>query len=150
MSASKSPTTEHRKARIGQPLHNWLHSTRTGFDLSHLASDTKFTLQTTTNPITISAAKSALVIIDMQNYFLSPALGRLESSAGHRACLQLIEHAIPAARKVGMRIVWVNWGLTETEVRTMPPAVTRAFGFEAVGEGAVLVMAGSKLGTDME
>lgn len=40
--------------------------------------------------------------------------------------------AIPAARKAGIRVVWVNWGLTDEDLRDMPPAVRRAFGFLAV------------------
>lgn len=67
----------------------------------------------------------------MQNYFLSPALGRTRG-AGHAAVDQLIEYAVPAARRAGIRVVWVNWGLTDKEVEEMPPAVKRAFGFEAV------------------
>lgn len=31
-----------------------------------------------------------------------------------------------------MRVVWVNWGLNDEEVREMPPGVKRAFGFYAV------------------
>jgi nicotinamidase-related amidase len=72
----------------------------------------------------------------MQNFFLSPAFGRPLESAGHSALKQLVDHAIPAARKAGIRIVWLNWGLTEKEVKEMPPAVTRAFGFEAVSESS--------------
>lgn len=30
-----------------------------------------------------------------------------------------------------MRVVWVNWGLTEKDIEEMPPAISRAFGFEA-------------------
>jgi nicotinamidase-related amidase len=70
----------------------------------------------------------------MQNFFLSPALG-CSKGAGHAACDQLIQHAIPAARKAGIRIIWLNWGLTEQDVQTMPPAVKRAFGFFAVPAG---------------
>jgi nicotinamidase-related amidase len=68
----------------------------------------------------------------MQNFFLSEAFGRNTKGPGHAACEQLVEHAIPAARKAGIRIIWVNWGLTEQEVQEMPPAVKRAFGFFAV------------------
>ena len=37
--------------------------------------------------------------------------------------------------------MWLNWGLTDADVEDMPPAVTRAFGFEgttADGESVVL------------
>lgn len=68
----------------------------------------------------------------MQNFFLSPALGHSPDSPGHLACRQLVEHAIPAARKAGVRVVWVNWGLSDEEVRDMPAGVKRAFGFHSI------------------
>lgn len=132
-------STIPRKAVIGTLSNFWLHHTSHGFDLTHPASPSspdsgpKVTIKTTTSPITISPAKSALVIIDMQNFFLSDSFGR-NKGAGHAACEQLIAHAIPAARRAGMRIIWLNWGLTEQEVRDMPPAVKRAFGFFSVPE----------------
>ncbi|TLD21805.1 Isochorismatase hydrolase [Venturia nashicola] len=70
----------------------------------------------------------------MQNFFLSPAFGR-KRGGGHDALDQLVKYAIPAARKAGIRIVWVNWGLTPEDVEEMPPAVSRAFGFEAIIDG---------------
>jgi nicotinamidase-related amidase len=99
---------------------------------SQLSSGPKFTIQTSTQPITVDPSKSALVIIDMQNFFLSEAFGRNKKGPGHAACEKLVEHAIPAARKAGIRVTWLNWGLTEEEVKNMPPAVKRAFGFFAI------------------
>jgi nicotinamidase-related amidase len=131
-----NPSEPHRKAFIGTKSNHWLHSSTTGFDLRRPSSSapttSTLTIQTTTSPITVDPAKSALVIIDMQNFFLSPALGRSTDSPGHRACAQLTTRAIPAARRAGLRIVWVNWGLTDDEVREMPPGVKRAFGFYSV------------------
>jgi nicotinamidase-related amidase len=128
---------KHRSAVIGNKKSFWLHSTKTGFDLTHPETPSsplvqpRLLIKTTTAPITVSPEKSALVIIDMQNYFLSESFGR-SRGAGHAASDKLINYAIPAARKAGIRIVWLNWGLNEQEVEEMPPAVTRAFGFEAV------------------
>lgn len=68
----------------------------------------------------------------MQNFFLSPHLGRLRTGNGWKAQEALIKHAIPAARKQGIRIIWLNWGLTQREIEEMPPATLRAFGFEKV------------------
>lgn len=31
-----------------------------------------------------------------------------------------------------MRLVWLNWGLTEEDLKTMPPGVTRCFGFYSI------------------
>ena len=62
----------------------------------------------------------------------------------------LMESTIPAARKAGVRVVWVNWGLTEEEVEAMPPAMLRTFG--AVGgekagkDGSVYVGLGGECG----
>ena len=109
----------HRKAIIGNPNSTfWLYDSKTGFDLTHPPTPTSptptpnHTIRTTTLPITIFPAKSALVIIDMQNFFLSPQLGRPTTSNGLLAQHQLLKHAIPAARKSGVRVIWMNWGLT--------------------------------------
>ena len=86
----------------------------------------------------------------MQNFFLSPAFGRNSQGPGHKAMGQLIQHAIPAARKAGVRIVWVNWGLTEDQVESMPTSMLRTFG--AVGaedtgkDGSVYVGLGGETG----
>lgn len=139
---------------IGSPSNFWLYSPTTGFDLTHPPTPTSpptpnpLPLQTTTHPITLDPAKTALVIIDMQNFFLSPAFGRNASGAGHKAKDQLIQHAIPAARKAGVRVVWVNWGLTEEEVAAMPPSMLRTFGAvkEEGKDGGVYVGLGGECG----
>ncbi|KKY19244.1 putative isochorismatase family protein [Phaeomoniella chlamydospora] len=131
-------TEAHRKAIIGSPANFWLHSTQTGFDLTHPETPTspavlpRVKYETTTSPVTVDPKKTALVIIDMQNFFISPALGRSKDGNGWKAQEKLINYAIPAARKQGIRIIWLNWGLTEEEIDAMPPATLRAFGFETV------------------
>ncbi|KAK8159279.1 Isochorismatase-like protein [Phyllosticta citrichinensis] len=125
--------TEHRRAVIGNADNFWLFSSQNGFDLTHPTehgASPRLNLKTTTSPITLSPAKTALVIIDMQIFFLSEAFGR-SKGPGHAAAESLVNNAIPAARKAGVRVVWLNWGLTDEDVKTMPPAVKRAFGFEA-------------------
>lgn len=127
-----------RNAIIGSKRNFWLHSTVTGFDLTHPAEPTsplvhpRLTLEASTATVTIDPQKTALLVIDMQNFFLSPQLGRPTTSNGLKACDALIGNAIPACRKAGIRIVWLNWGLTQEEIDEMPPATLRAFGFETV------------------
>lgn len=142
-------TTTSEPSPIGkQPTNHWTYNPDTGLiDLSRQSSRSssdgptatkkKFlTLKTATNPIRFDPAKSALVIIDMQNFFLSPALRgsqQQQPSPGIQAANKLLSTGIPAARKHGIRVVWVNWGLTDAEVETMPPAVMKAFGvYESV------------------
>ena len=74
--ATNDATSAHRRAVIGNEKSFWIYDSDTGFDLTHPETPDSppihpsLTIQTTTSPITIDSAKSALVIIDMQNYFL--------------------------------------------------------------------------------
>ena len=128
------------RAVIGTYPNHWLYSSSPPiFDLTRPSPpvytfpppSASVSLTTTTTPIIISPPASALVIIDMQNFFLSTYLGRPADGAGNKAAQQLLEKAIPAARKAGIQIVWLNWGLTDGEIKHMPPGTRRAFGFEA-------------------
>ncbi|MCJ1474007.1 hypothetical protein MMC13_002663 [Lambiella insularis] len=135
-----TPSTPSHRALIGKVPNHWLHSpspptfdlTRPSppaFDVPSPKSCVR--LGTTTTPILISPSLSALVIIDMQNFFLSTCLGRPTDGAGNVAAKRLLDTAIPAARKAGIRTIWLNWGLTNEEIDNMPPSTRRAFGFEA-------------------
>ncbi|KAL8741747.1 MAG: hypothetical protein Q9190_005681 [Brigantiaea leucoxantha] len=128
------------RALIGTYPNHWLWSSSPAmFDLTRPpppdyprpSPKESIWIKTTTTPIIISPSKTALVIIDMQNFFLSTALGRPVDSAGNQAAQRLIDTTIPAARKAGIRIIWLNWGLTDKDLSVMPPSTRRAFGFEA-------------------
>ena len=132
-----SPST---RTLIGKPPNHWLYDASTlTFDLTRPSPPNfakppeavSIPVTTTTKPILISPPKAALVIIDMQNFFLSTYLGRDIDSAGNKAAQRLLDTAIPAARKAGIQIIWLNWGLTDSEIEEMPPSTRRAFGFEA-------------------
>ena len=129
-----------RRSLIGTYPNHWLHSSSPPtFDLTRPpppdyalpSPKDSISISTTTTPIVISPSKTALVIVDMQNFFLSTYLGRPADGAGNKAKMRLLETAIPAARKGGIQIVWLNWGLTDEEIEHMPPSTRRAFGFEA-------------------
>lgn len=130
-----STPTEHRKAIVGNLDHDfWVFDSEGGFDLTRPSPPASgprsgsVSFITTTSAVTIDPAKTALVVIDMQNFFLSPALGRSPRSKGLQAQEQLLQHALPAARKAGIQIVWLNWGLCDEDLVVLPPAVVRAFG----------------------
>lgn len=61
--------------------------------------------------------RSALVIIDMQNFFCSALLGR---SDGAIQLVPAIRSAIESSRKLGIQIVWVNWG-NRADTANLPP-----------------------------
>lgn len=132
-------TSVRQRAVIGNVNDDfWVYDSEKGFDLTRPSPPTTLskvgaiTLQTTTSPTTIDPAISALVIIDMQNFFLSTALGRPADSKGLKSQNALLEHAIPAARKAGIQIVWLNWGLSDEDLERIPPGVFRAFGFSTM------------------
>ncbi|KAH9843049.1 Isochorismatase hydrolase [Rhodofomes roseus] len=74
--------------------------------------------------VRIAKSKSAIVIVDMQNFFLHPDLR--DHSTGLNCVIPLM-NVVPALRTQGVKILWVNWGLTEHELTTIPPSLVRSF-----------------------
>ncbi|TFK57111.1 Isochorismatase hydrolase [Heliocybe sulcata] len=74
--------------------------------------------------IRIDPKTSAVVIIDMQNYFLHP---EMRDHPTGLACVDPLLKVVPALRAQGIKILWVNWGLTDHELKTIPPALIRGF-----------------------
>lgn len=120
-------------AHVGNPLNFWKYTVRNGYDLTRPQStpspptEGSLCLETTTSPITIDPSRTALLIIDMQNFFLSRALGRF--GACHVAKEKIINLGIPAARVAGIQIIWLNWGLLDEELEDLPPNLFRTFDF---------------------
>ncbi|OCT48048.1 isochorismatase hydrolase [Cladophialophora carrionii] len=75
--------------------------------------------------IKIEPNRTALVIIDMQNFFLHPELS--PAATDGRAAVAPTVRMIEGFRKHGMKILWVNWGLTEYDLLTIPPAFKAGF-----------------------
>lgn len=150
---------------IGNPSSSFWLFDGTTYDLTHPESPTSpspkpsLRIPTATLPILISPSKTALVIVDMQNFFLSPALGRPANpdSPGLLAARNLLDYAIPAARGAGIQTIYLNWGLTDTDLSALPPVLFRAFGTRRVEppaehggpHGANEVLALHGLGDDM-
>ena len=121
---------------IGHSTNFWLFNSCNGYDLTHPESPNspllypRLTLKTTRSPITIAPNKSAIVIIDMQNFFLSPAMGKPKDSPGLKAEQALLKYTIPAARRAGIQLIWVTWGITGSALPQIPPTVWRIFGYD--------------------
>jgi nicotinamidase-related amidase len=89
-------------------------------------------------------ARTALVVVDMQNFFLHQGLREHPTGL---ACVDPLLAAVPALRAKGVKIVWLqvllplsplprsdlspfchrNWGLTPQELHTLPPSLARQF-----------------------
>ncbi|KAH7131265.1 Isochorismatase-like protein [Dactylonectria macrodidyma] len=126
---------------IGGKKNFWLYSKDKGFDLTHPATPSsppiypRIPLRTTKADIAVDPAKTALVVVDLQNYFLSPLLGRPKEGIGIDLVGRLLNQAIPACRKAGIPIVWLGWGLTQEDVDVMPPAIVKGFAADANFDG---------------
>ncbi|KAJ6509506.1 Isochorismatase hydrolase [Mycena vitilis] len=74
--------------------------------------------------VRVKRETTALVVIDMQNFFLHPELR--EHPTGLK-CVDPLTKVVPVLRDAGMKILWVNWGLTNHELQTIPPSLVRGF-----------------------
>ena len=132
--------TEQMKV-IGGVENFWLYSDQEGYDITHPMSPDAarvyppMTPQTRDSRAIINPTKAALVVVDLQNYFLSPALGRPAKSLGLQVVDQLIHEAIPACRKAGIPVLWLGWGLTPEDIEAMPPTITCGFSMDTNFEG---------------
>ncbi|CAF1074856.1 unnamed protein product [Rotaria sordida] len=123
-----APSSHDGMDKRGNMSNFWQYSSNNGFDLTRQNNHqtcSSICFETTTTPITIDSTRSALVIIDMQNFFLHPTVRSHET--GLAASQQLFKYAIPAARKAGIQIIWLNWGLTQEDIDQAPPALKRVF-----------------------
>ncbi|KAJ5762863.1 isochorismatase family protein [Penicillium manginii] len=124
---------------VGTGASTWIWSPE-GWDLTHpkdphsSLTSNGVDLDCDLVNIKIDPAKTGLVIIDMQNIGLSKALDAATTPAMYDAQNAIIRYAIPAARKLGLQTIWLNWGLTEDDLANIPPAEVRVFAFKANSE----------------
>ncbi|MEC7490149.1 MAG: cysteine hydrolase family protein [Pseudomonadota bacterium] len=97
--------------------------------------------------LTVDLARSALVVVDMQNDFCTPG-GWLDSLGAdlspNRAPIKPLTRLIPALRRAGMPVIWLNWGnradllnLTPGDLHICTPAGQGiGFGDPLPGSGA--------------
>ncbi|OTA54811.1 isochorismatase family protein [Hypoxylon sp. EC38] len=122
---------------VGSPSNFWLWSPDYGWDMTHPKTpeaspvQPNLVLNCEISNVIIDPRKTALLIIDMQNYSMSSALGVSHVPAVFQAQDALLKYAIPAARKANIQIIWLNWGLTEKDLEVITPGSMRVFGWRA-------------------
>jgi nicotinamidase-related amidase len=72
----------------------------------------------------IDPGKSVLIIVDMQNYFVHPMY---RDHAAGLAAVGPILKVIERCRKEEIQIAWLNWGITDHDLKVMAPAIQRGF-----------------------
>lgn len=102
---------------VGNPKSKfWLFHPDHGFDLTHPSSPDqapsgrRIKLPTTTIPVTVTPNKTALIIIDIQNLFLSPVISGNVRSTAHEAKNTLLRTGIPATRNTGIQMSMLRGG----------------------------------------
>lgn len=86
-------------------------------------------------PIVVDAARTALVIIDMQNFFCADDGSGPRPSRAPIAPLQVL---LPEARAAGLPVLWVNWG-TRPDRLNLSPSLHYTFRKKDQDEGEVLI-----------
>ncbi|KAJ9603108.1 hypothetical protein H2200_012403 [Cladophialophora chaetospira] len=121
---------EQATMSLGNFYNYWKISASGVFDLTR--SDRSPTTTPKTLPmmgdrasIKIEPNRTALVIIDMQNFFLHPDLS--PKATDGRGAVPHTVNMINGFRKHDMKVLWVNWGLTEYDLLTIPPAFKAGF-----------------------
>jgi ureidoacrylate peracid hydrolase len=74
-------------------------------------------------PIEIDLARSALVVVDMQNDFCHPEGWFAQKGIGIRAArkpIATIARLLPAWRAAGGAVVWLNWGIRADRLNLSP------------------------------
>ncbi|KAL9095145.1 MAG: hypothetical protein Q9163_006531 [Psora crenata] len=129
----------HQRILVGTEGNTWIWSPD-GWDLTHPTDPSSnlpehgVYIDCELVNIKIDPSKTALVIIDMQNIGLNKALDPPSAPPIYKAQEAILQYAIPAARKLGLQIIWLNWGLTEGDLASIPPAEVRAFAFDVNSE----------------
>ncbi|MHB1654502.1 MAG: cysteine hydrolase family protein [Desulfitobacteriaceae bacterium] len=124
--------------RFGNEVNYWLE-TESGMDISRGAKKVS-SISTTTFQVAFDPKRSALIVIDMQNFFCSERLGRSDTAINLAGA---ISKSVKHAREIGMRIIWLNWGV-RPDLANLSPGVLRSFyrsgiyaGFGAELEGGL-------------
>ncbi|KAI7715834.1 Pre-mRNA-splicing factor [Hortaea werneckii] len=73
----------------------------------------------------IEPNRTAMVIVDMQNFFLHPQLSPAADKG--RAAVQPTLNMIDAFRANEMKVLWVQWGIDNYDLLTMPAALLDQF-----------------------
>jgi nicotinamidase-related amidase len=106
---------------VGNAANYWTVSEKT-VDLSRGILP-RITMHSETTDLIFAPVHSALIVVDMQNYFCSPELSRPDAA---RNIVGGIQNALAAVRRIHMPVAWVNWGNRPDEAN-LPPSVLYAF-----------------------
>ena len=120
---------------IGSEENFWLYSKADGYDLTHLPSPT---------PSSPPFHPPAITQDDNSPYHNRPRKDRscdckpsklllvtmYRPTSRHCRVNRLLKLVIPSCREAGIPIMWLNWGLTNDDIKKMPPTIVRGFALD--------------------
>lgn len=118
------------KLTFGPPGSEWTYDKGSKvYDLTRgVRSPSPLKIALTQGPpstsVLINPSSTALVIVDMQNFFLHPSC---RSHPTGLAAVEPLRQAIRVCRAKGIQVIWLNWGLTDADLASMPAGVLRGF-----------------------
>lgn len=119
------------KLTFGPPGEQWTYDKQTNtYDLTRGSSPTITPLSISLTHgvpganLLLDPTRTALVVVDMQNFFLHPSCR--DHPAGLASVPPLLS-TIAACRSAGVRVIWLNWGLTDGDLASMPAGVLHGF-----------------------
>lgn len=89
----------------------------------------RVTLPALAEPVSFDLARTAMVVVDMQHLFLHPdGLAAVVAAPAEppRGPIEPLRALLPALRRAGVPVVWVNWG-NRPDTANLTPALRRAF-----------------------
>jgi nicotinamidase-related amidase len=115
---------------LGDYYNYWIKYPNGTFDLTRSAragvtSPKILSMAGSRKEIIIEPTRSALVIIDMQNFFLYPKLS--PGATKGRAIVNATVNMIEGFRAANMKILWTFWGLDSYDLLTIPPSFKSGF-----------------------
>ncbi|WP_459624135.1 cysteine hydrolase family protein [Burkholderia sp. 3C] len=111
------PRTDHASdaAIFGPAAHNaWTVSGSVASLVRRVMKPRPLTIDAAPQNLEIDVARSAVVVIDMQNDFCHPEGWFAQKGVSVKAArkpIPVIAELLPAWRRAGGRVVWLNWGI---------------------------------------
>jgi ureidoacrylate peracid hydrolase len=99
--------------------------------------DTAATFVAEPQAVTVDLARTATIVVDMQNDFCHPdgwLAGIGVDVTGARAPIPILEKLLPSLRQAGVPILWVNWG-NRPDQANLPPGVRHVYDTAGTGGG---------------
>lgn len=149
MNEPDKASPESACAMGARPGHRWRVDTRHANLCRALPEPRPLSFDAQPKRVTLDAARTALLVIDMQNDFCSAGGWLDHIGVDYRPARRPIEPLsalLPVARAAAMPVVWVNWG-NRPDRLNLSPALLHVYKGDAdgVGLGEALPGNGSKV-----